>query len=347
MTTPATTHNRKVVILGAAGRFGLAATRAFARAGWQVFAQVRPARSVDAMPEITGVTWIAQGLDETERLASEAEGAEFVVHAVNPGYCNIAWCKESPVLLTQAIDLARRLKARVMLPGNIYNYGADMPELLDEHTPQRATDAKGMVRIAMEQQLAAAAREGVPSVVIRAGDYFGAGTGSWFDLALGKDLWQGRMVYPGRPDIDHAWAYLPDFAQTFVRVAETNVALADFEVLHFSGHTVMGNHWRDALSAIARRLQWLPQGGSLSMKGIPWWLMKAGSVFHPSWRAVVDMRHLWDRAHRIDNRRLLAVIGSEPHTPFPQAVQAAVAEMYPHVLPVTHGVDSGIAGALS
>ena len=36
------THASTVLILGARGRFGQAAARAFARAGWQVLGQVRP-----------------------------------------------------------------------------------------------------------------------------------------------------------------------------------------------------------------------------------------------------------------------------------------------------------------
>lgn len=51
MTQPST-----VLVLGARGRFGLAATRAFAAAGWRVFAQIRPGASGPANP---GVTWLA------------------------------------------------------------------------------------------------------------------------------------------------------------------------------------------------------------------------------------------------------------------------------------------------
>ena len=43
LSHPAAHSPRTVLILGARGRLGLAAARAFAQAGWQVLAQVRPA----------------------------------------------------------------------------------------------------------------------------------------------------------------------------------------------------------------------------------------------------------------------------------------------------------------
>jgi hypothetical protein len=37
-----------------------------------------------------------------------------------------------------------------------------------------------------------------------------------------KKLPQGRVTWPGALDAPHAWAYLPDLAQAFVRAAETD-----------------------------------------------------------------------------------------------------------------------------
>ena len=193
-----------VLILGSAGRLGLSVARAFARAGWAVLAQVRPTRDVAQLPEISGVEWLPHALDDLASLVAKAQGASVVVHALNPCYCNIAWRREGPTMMEQAIDVTRRLQATLMFPGNVYNFGSSMPEILSEATPQLATDSKGRVRIAVEQQLAAAARAGgLRAVVIRAGDYFGSGEGSWFDQVLSKNLWKGQITYPGKLDTAH------------------------------------------------------------------------------------------------------------------------------------------------
>src|SRR3990167_5297504 len=83
------------------------------------------------------------------------EGADAVVHAMNPArYTASAWRAEAPALLHQAITTALALRAVLLFPGNVYNFGEGMPAVLDAHTPQRPSTPLGQVRVALEQQLA-------------------------------------------------------------------------------------------------------------------------------------------------------------------------------------------------
>ena len=66
-----------VLILGARGRLGLAAAQAFAQAGWQVLAQVRPGATGPAVP---GVQWLAIAAEDTPALAAHAQGAQVLLH---------------------------------------------------------------------------------------------------------------------------------------------------------------------------------------------------------------------------------------------------------------------------
>lgn len=327
---------RKVLILGAAGHLGRELVRAYAQAGWQVVAQIRSGKVVETWPagvEVVAAPLDAQGLAQIARAAS---GAGSVVHALNPAYCNLSWQRSAPALMEVAIELARRLNARLLFPGNVYNFGSEMPEVLVVDTPQAASDAKGRVRIALEARLRDAVAEGgLRATVIRAGDFFGGADGhggGWFERVLAKDLWRGRMAYPGALDVDHAWAYLPDLAQTFVRVGEHEPGQADFEVLHFAGHTLRGSEWQAGLTRIAGSLGWLPKIRALRVGGMPWSLLRLIRWCSREARAVGDMRHLWQRPHRLDNQGLEALIGHEPHTPFVHALRASVARLYPHVL---------------
>jgi nucleoside-diphosphate-sugar epimerase len=313
---------KTVLVLGARGRFGLAAARAFAAAGWRVIGQMRP----DAVPpSVPGIEWRGIALQDTAALLPAAAGTSVVVHALNPTtYSNAAWQAESAPMLTAAIGLCRTLGATLMLPGNVYNFGRDMPALLREDTPQHAHTVKGQVRMALEQQLSAS---GVRAVVIRAGDFFGSGRGSWFDLVLTKQLAKGRFTYPGQGEVPTAWAYLPDLARTFVAVAERADALAPFEVLHFAGHSLTAQHWLEALTPVAMAQGWLAPGAALKRAGLPWPMLRLASPFVPAWAALVEMRYLWQTPHALANAKLTALIGAEPHTPLPQAVAAALADL--------------------
>jgi hypothetical protein len=122
----------------------------------------------------------------------------------------------------------------------------------------------------------------LPRPVIRAGDFFGAGSGSWLDQVIVKKLPQGRVTWPGSRDAPHAWAYLPDLAQAFVRVAETTPATAGgrYECLHFAGHTVTGQDWLAALTDVAWEQGWLPADGALRTGTLPWGMMRLLSPFN-------------------------------------------------------------------
>lgn len=314
-----------VLILGARGRFGLAATRAFADAGWRVLGLLRPGTPVPA--DLAGdarIDWLHADLQDTAAVAQAAQGAEVVVHALNPAYTQKAWKTQALRMTEEAIGISRALGATLMFMGNIYNFGAAMPALLAEDTPQHADTVKGQIRVAMEAQIR---RSGVRAIVIRAGDFFGSGKGTWFDQALVKDIKKGKCVYPGHNDVATAWAYLPDLARTFVEVAQHRHSLKAFEVFHFAGHSLTGQQWLDALQPLARAQGWVPVDAALRYSQLPWPLIRIGALFVPTWAALLEMRYLWDTAHALDNRKLIALLGAEPHTPLDQALPVALREL--------------------
>lgn len=306
-----------VLILGARGRFGLAAARAFADAGWCVLGLIRPGAQVPA-EAVTDhrIKWVTADLQDTAAVARAAPGACVVVHALNPIYTHKAWKAQAMPMTEAAIGIARTLNATLMFMGNIYNFGADMPAVLSEDTPQQAKTVKGQIRIAMEEKIH---RSGVRAIVIRAGDFFGSGKGTWFDQAIVKDIQKGKFVYPGHRDVATAWAYLPDLARTFAEVAARRDSLKIFEVFHFAGYSITGQQWLDAIEPIAHTQGWVKPDASLQYSQLPWPVICIGAVFVPTWAALLEMRYLWNTAHALDNRKLVALLGTEPHTPLAQA----------------------------
>jgi nucleoside-diphosphate-sugar epimerase len=320
MTKPST-----VLVLGARGRFGLAATRAFAGAGWRVFAQLRPGASGPAIP---GVSWLAAQPGDTASLAAAAHGATVVVQGLSPAYTHQAWRRELPGLTQAAIDIARALGATLMLPASVYNFGRTMPPLLREDTAQVASTFKGRMRMTSEAQVRAATHDGrMKAVVIRGGDFFGSGTGSWLDLVMVKAIQDGRFTYPGPMNVPTAWAWLPDMARSFVAVAGRREQLPVFETLHFAGYSLTGQDWAAALGDIAWDQGWLPAGGQLHSRSLSWTLMRALGLLLPKVAALCEMRYQWHTPHTLVNKRMTALIGAEPHTPFPEALRAALSEL--------------------
>lgn len=320
-----------VLILGARGRFGLATAKAFADAGWRVLAHMRPGAKVPK--EVQGdarIQWLAADVYDTAALAQAARAqapqqeVAVVVHALNPAYTNRAWQAQVLPMTEAALALCKTLKATLMLPGNVYNFGMDMPARLTEDTPQEARTIKGQIRIAMEEHIR---RSGVRSIVIRAGDFFGGGTGTWFDQAIVKDLAKGTFAYPGSLDVATAWAYLPDLGRTFAVVASKRAQTKPFDVLHFAGHSITARQWMEVLTPLALERGWLKPGEGLRYKRLPWALIRAGGLFVPTWAALAEMRYLWDTPHALANDKLTRFCGAEPHTPLAIAAEAALQDL--------------------
>ena len=314
-----------VLILGAAGRIGQVLAFAFADAGWEVRAQARKPLPA-ALASHPRVRPIRCDATEAAALGAAAQGCTALVNALNPPYTE--WDRLALPLADAALAAARASGALLMLPGNVYNFGREMPALLTPQTPENADTPRGRLRIELEARLRAAATDGasqaVDSVVIRAGDFFGGpGTGTWLDMALASKLGKGRFVYPGNPDIAHAWAYLPDLAQVFVRVAAQRAhqaaSLRGHQRLHFAGHTLTGNAFKAGLETVL--------GRPLRTANLPWSLIRLASPFVPMWRELLTMRYLWERPHALDDAALRARIGAVPQTPLPQALRAALAAL--------------------
>ena len=307
----------RVLVLGAAGRLGQVLTMAFANAGWQVLAQSRKPLP-DALRTHPKVQSLRCDALDVAVLTDAARSASIIVNALNAPYTQ--WESLALPLVDAAISVARATGALLMFPGNVYNFGREMPPLLMPGTPEQGNTPKARIRIEAEARLAAAAAQGVDSVVIRAGDFFGGpGRGSWFDMALASRIGKGRFIYPGPTDLAHAWAYLPDLAQVFVRVAAQRAKLTGPHRFHFAGHTVTGA----VLHAAAEQAV----GHSLKLGSLPWWLIRMAAPLVPAWREIVVMRYLWQRPHALVDTALGKLIGDLPQTPLPHAVRAALAEL--------------------
>lgn len=319
------TSTSTVLILGAAGRLGAACVKAFAGAGWRVIAQSRKPASRQWPDSVTAL--VTAGIP-IEQHTSTMQGVDVVVHAMNPAYTNAAWTAQVPVMMTSAIAVATSLNAALMFPGNVYNFGSGMPRLLDESTPQRPNSIKGKLRVDVELALAQATQTSrLRAVVIRAGDFFGSGSGSMFDQVTVSKIKKGTFTHSGPLDVATPWAYLPDLAQTFAAVAEKRRELAIFDTLNFAGHHINGHDWLGALQPLAAANQWLPAGQALKTTALQWPVMRFIALFNPALASLVEMRYLQNTPHSLDNTRLRKLLGAEPHTPLAQATARALADL--------------------
>lgn len=312
---------KTALVLGATGGIGGEVARRLLARGWTVRALHRAAAQ---RPAGDGIAWRQGDAMRRDDVCRAAAGVALIVHAVNPpGYRN--WGELVLPMLDNSIAAARASGARILLPGTVYNYGPDAFPLLAEDASQNPRTRKGAIRVEMERRLAAAAADGsARSLVVRAGDFFGAGAANnWFSQALVKP---GRPVAvvnnPGRQGVGHQWAYLPDVAETMCRLLDDEAGLADFARFHMDGHWDADG--TQMVNAVRRVVLQDGGAGAARIKALPWWAMMAIAPFVPTLREMREMRYLWQQPVRLDNRRLLARLGAEPHTALDDAVRTTL-----------------------
>jgi nucleoside-diphosphate-sugar epimerase len=319
MTPRTNGHARTALVLGATGGVGGETAAALLRHGWHVKALARDSAKAAVLSEAAGTEWLQGDALDRDNVIAAARGAALIVHAVNPaGYRN--WGGLVLPMIDNSIAAARASGARILLPGTIYNYGPDAFPVLSEDSPQHPATRKGAIRVELERRLEHASRDGVRTIVLRAGDFFGPRPGNnWFSQALVKPGQPVRSItYPGARGIGHAWAYLPDVAEGFARLAEREKSLDPFATYHFAGH------WDPDGTAMTAAIATAVGRPGLKVKPLPWTLLRIVAPFNETVRELLEMRPLWQQAVRLDNRKLVATLGDEPRTPLPDAVAATL-----------------------
>lgn len=316
------TH-QTALILGATGGIGGEVARRLLGRGWTVRALNRnPDRLSAAAERTSGIQWLRGDAMSAADVSAAAAGVSVIVHAVNPpDYRH--WGETVLPMLDNTIAAARAAGARIVLPGTVYNFGPDAFPELHESSPQHPVTVKGGIRVEMESRLRAAADAGTPVLIVRAGDFFGPkAANNWFAQGLVKP---GKPVtavsYPGKRGVGHQWAYLPDVAETMVRLLERSDALETFAVFHMEGH------WDADGTRMIGAIREASGNPDIKVRRFPWLLIRMLSPFVVLFRELAEMRYLWTTQIHMGNARLIAALGAEPRTPLAIAIRGTLADM--------------------
>ena len=317
------THDNTALVIGATGSFGLHAVEALAKHGWTIRALARdPVAAARRLGPGSPVEWVRGDAMDAASVIAAAHGVRLIVHAANPpGYRN--W-KGTVLPMTESVIAAAKASgARLMIPGNVYPFAPDSGPFIAEASPRAPATRKGKIRQAQEDRLREAAAEGVKVLILRSGDFFGPAAPN-SALAWLTTRSKGRLtgVYaPGPANVGHAYAYMPDLAETLARLMDAEDRLADFEVFHFRGHYLAHNA---ELGAAIRRVTGRP---GLPIRPFPYVVVWAVAPFNETLRELLEMRYLWTHPIGLDNAKLVAFLGAEPHTPFDAALKATLSDM--------------------
>ena len=314
---------KTALVIGITGSFGGHTAQALLKRGWHIRALARnPEAAAQKAGPRTPIEWVKGDAMNPADVMAAAEGVEVIVHAANPpGYRN--WRGLAVPMLRATIAAATRNGARIVLPGNVYNFAPDAGARIAEDAPQAPVTRKGKIRVEMETMLRIASVEGAKVLIVRAGDYFGpAAPNSGLGWLTRRGGGRVRSVYaPGPGEVGHAWAYLPDLAETTARLLDREADLASFDVFHFGGQ------WLDRADELAASIRRVSDQPNLPIRPFPYPMIYALSPFVETFRELLEMRYLQDKPIGLDNAKLTAFLGHEPHTGLDAAIRATLDDM--------------------
>lgn len=291
-----------VLILGSHGKIGRHAAEAFAKAGWTVRKFNRA----------------------TDVLAEAAQGADVIVNGFNPaGYKN--WATLVPKYTFEVIQAAKASGATVIVPGNVYNFG-NTPGTWGPTTPQNATTRKGRIRIDMENRYRDAVKDGVRTIILRAGDFIDPNRDGTLmsQVILGK-IEKGTLTTLGPTGVEHAYCYLPDWARVAVLLAEKREVLNAFEDVPLAGASFTIEELRAEVAAATDR--------EIKIAKFPWWAMYIASPFWTLAHELLEMRYLNEIPHRLSGERLAQILPEFQATSRQEIMRAEIpAAMLPPML---------------
>ena len=131
-------------------------------------------------------------------------------------------------------------------------------------------------------------------------------------------LGKGRFIYPGNPDVAHAWAWLPDLTRAAAELAEIRADLPVFADIPFAGYTLTGN---EVCTAISARL-----GRPIKLKKMSWLPLQIARPFWPMARHLLEMRYQWNKPHQIDGAKFDALLPDFKTTLLAQALPLAIGQ---------------------
>ena len=304
-------EDRLQVVFGA-GQVGRALSVRLTELGLpvRVVSRSRPSRLIE------GVDWRAADATDPDAATDVAKGASVVYQCLNAPYTD--WPERFPPLQRGVLAAAERNGALLVSLENLYGYGPTAGTVMTEDLPLAATTVKGRTRVAMTQELLAAADAGRVRIAIgRASDFFGAGAteSSLGERVFGNAVAGKRADFIGNPDLPHTYSYIPDIAAGLATLGTDERAAG--EVWHLPGPETVTT--RQLLELVAGDV-----GHAVGVRSLPKLAVRALGLFNPTIRELVELSYEFDEPFVLDTSKYQSTFGTDA-TPLATAIATTVA----------------------
>jgi len=210
-----------VTILGAGGAIGNELVKELA-------ARNEPIRLVSRNPKLVpgAAEAVAADLSNLDDTVKAVTGSRTAFLLVGLKYDVKVWQELWPRITRNAIEAAKRAKARLVFFDNVYMYGkVDGP--MTEETPFRPCSKKGEIRAQIATMLLNEMKAGnLTALIARSADFYGPGarTGILNVLVFDKLAKGAKASWLVNDSVKHSFTFTPDAARSLVLLADNESA---------------------------------------------------------------------------------------------------------------------------
>ncbi len=289
------------LVLGPTGSISSATVNELTSAGKPVRALVRnPAKARKVLASPDRVEFVEGSVEDVQTLKKAFDGVDVFYNCINVPYQQWSRLAEIHGRIT---DAARKGKARMVFPGNVYIYGHPQTPKVREDHPRNPISRKGRIRVGLEEKFMRLSRIGeVPSVIVRFPDYYGPNAASIAEEIFHSALENKTARWYGRLDVAHEFIFVSDAAKAMVIASERPDAVSqDFNVP--GPEPIIVREWI--------RLVYKQAGFEPKMKGTSPALVRLTGLFNSLAREYVEMQYLAQEPLVLDGTKFDQFFGTK------------------------------------
>ena len=256
-------------------------------------------------------------LTNPQNVEDAVKGANVAYLTAGLPYRALAWERQWPVIMKNAISACKKHKVKLVFFDNMYMYDKEKLSPMTEETEVNPPSRKGKVRGEIAQMLLDEAQSGkIEALIARAADFYGPGIkNSVFNEAILKNLKAGKSAnWFCSVKKKHNFTWTPDAAKATALLGNTESAYG--QVWHLP--TVPAFAMHEWIEKTANALGVKPK----SVVAPPF-LVKLMGVFNPLMREMKEMLYQYDRDYNFDSSKFETVFGGKP-TPVEEAMKRIV-----------------------
>lgn len=303
---------KRALVAGASGGIGYALVCELISRGVEVVAFARGKERLHSLyQKLVDVTIFKGDALNPDHLAAAANGVDVIFHAISFPYQE--WEEKHMQCLDVMLEVAKQKQIKVAYVDNIYAYGRQPNQLVDEDTKKRPHTKKGKLRLEMEKKLI---ESEVPTLIVHMPDLYGPNAENTILYETLRNVTENKKAnYVGDTKVAREFLFTMDGAKAMVELA-TREEYYNQNWNIPAVNPITG----DELISIIREVT----GYDKAVRIVTKRMIRIIGIFSPFMKELVEMMYLTENPVILSGEKYETELHSLPRTPYQEGIKETI-----------------------